>query len=275
MWSLHCLTQDKNTEFAEKQNLLKILNLVRNRTFWKYRTWWETEPPENTELGEKQNLLKIPNLVRNRTFWKYRTWWETEPFENTKLGEKQNLLKILNLVRSKTFWKYWTLWETEPSENTEVGGKQNLLKILNLVRNRTFWEYWTWWETEPSQPRSTTRVFYGSGAQLGHLRSLDSSVGIVTRLRASRPRYPISIPGSGKKWSSTPRRPDRRWDPPYPLFNWHHGLFPRGVKRLRGMQPSHHHPYVFMAWAGTAVPLPLPLPLLRIETGRFLKLTQK
>jgi hypothetical protein len=54
-------------------------------------------------------------------------------------------------------------------------------------------------------------------------RSRDSSVSIVTKLRAGR----RPIPGKGRVFPS-PQRPDRLWGPHSLLCNGYGGLFPRG-----------------------------------------------
>jgi hypothetical protein len=46
---------------------------------------------------------------------------------------------------------------------------------------------------------------------LNNARSLNSSVGIVTRLHAAQPRYRGYIPDSGKKVFCTPKCPHRPW----------------------------------------------------------------
>jgi hypothetical protein len=55
-----------------------------------------------------------------------------------------------------------------------------------------------------------------------------SSVCIGTKPRAGRPKYGASISYRGKKFFSSPRRPDRLWDPFALLSNGYQGLFPLG-----------------------------------------------
>jgi hypothetical protein len=50
-----------------------------------------------------------------------------------------------------------------------------------------------------------------------------SSVGVMTRLRATRLRNRGSIPNRGKNFVSSPKRPDRLWCPPSLLFNVYRG----------------------------------------------------
>jgi hypothetical protein len=58
--------------------------------------------------------------------------------------------------------------------------------------------------------KTTKNVLHGSR---------DSSVGIVTRLQAGRPRDRSSVHGSGKRFFSSPQRPDWLWGPSSLLYN--------------------------------------------------------
>jgi hypothetical protein len=60
-------------------------------------------------------------------------------------------------------------------------------------------------------------------------KNRDSSVGIATKLRASRPRSPCSITCRGKMFLSSPQRPDRPWALPSLLSNGYRG-FIHGAK---------------------------------------------
>ena len=59
----------------------------------------------------------------------------------------------------------------------------------------------------------------------------DSSVGIVTTLTGL---VQDSNPGKGKKFSTSPKRPDRLWGLPSVLFCGHRRSFP-GLKPMLGM----------------------------------------
>jgi hypothetical protein len=59
--------------------------------------------------------------------------------------------------------------------------------------------------------------------------SRDLSVGIVTRLRAGRPKNRGSIPHRDRRFISSPKRADRLWDPSSVPLSWNRGLFPLGT----------------------------------------------
>jgi hypothetical protein len=60
--------------------------------------------------------------------------------------------------------------------------------------------------------------------------SRNSSVGIVTSLRAGRPRNYGSAPGRCKRFSFL-EVPERFWGPPNPLFCWDCGLLSLGTEQ--------------------------------------------
>jgi len=58
-----------------------------------------------------------------------------------------------------------------------------------------------------------------------HQESRDSSVSIVTGLRAGRPGFDSRM---NRKYLSSPPRPDRHWGPPSLLSNGYRRFFPLG-----------------------------------------------
>jgi hypothetical protein len=71
--------------------------------------------------------------------------------------------------------------------------------------------------------------------------SRDSSVGIVTWLRTGRPSVRGSIPDTGNIFISSPKCPDRLWDPPSLPGN-HHRVFSSQEYSGRSVkQTCHHH----------------------------------
>lgn len=63
------------------------------------------------------------------------------------------------------------------------------------------------------------------------LKSLDSSVSIVTRLRDGIPMFRVSILGRVKRLLSVPKRHELLWCPFSPLLRRGGGVFIPGIKR--------------------------------------------
>lgn len=83
-------------------------------------------------------------------------------------------------------------------------------------------------------------------------RSRDSSVSVVIRPQAGRPRNRGLIPGRVKKPFSSPTCLDRPWSRPSLSFSGYQGVFPRGVKR-----PQHgidHLPSLLQILSAAVIP---------------------
>jgi hypothetical protein len=80
----------------------------------------------------------------------------------------------------------------------------------------------------------------------------NSSVDIATRLWAGQPRSRGSIPGRGKRFSSSPTGPDQFWGPPSLLYNQSGSdveltIYLHVVTRLRMIEIHLHSSYAFIA----------------------------
>ena len=124
--------------------------------------------------------------------------------------------------------------------------------------------FWTWWrkQTPPKfgshWPIESKKPWIFKQAQLCRFlivdRSRDSSVDIATRLRAGRPRNRGSIPGKGKRFTSSPKHPDRLWGPATILVKRYQGLFLRGQSGRWVKLTIHPHLVPRVRMCGTMLP---------------------
>jgi len=103
--------------------------------------------------------------------------------------------------------------------------------LLNWICDRTVYMLWIW--------QDLVKWLNNPGQELLHhcCRSQDSTVSVVSRLRAGHTRNWGLIPGGCKRFIAFPQLPDLLWGPPSVIFSGTGGCIPLDKKTVAWSWP--------------------------------------